>query len=191
MQHTILERKFMTQPLVDNQTQAISKLFASDTECKILIEKFNCNLRSIIQNNQQPVESAAHIEFRSVLVKDIDINQIALLKETIISANNNIFKFDLHVDKIDCFFAKYSAAMHYAQLHFDCIAGPLQRKLSFSLLLNDDYDGGDFEVLLPPAMEKITGKLIVFPSYLPHRITCVTKGIRYAIFGWVYGPHYV
>ena len=73
----------------------------------------------------------------------------------------------------------------------DCIAGPLQRKLSFSLMLNDGYVGGNFELLQPPGPTTEVGKLLVFPSYLAHKITPVTQGVRYVIFGWVYGPPYV
>ena len=65
------------------------------------------------------------------------------------------------------------------------------RKLSFSLFLNDDYEGGEFQIktgrenYIPPEQE--TGNLLFFPSYLVHRVTLVTKGTRMAIVGWVHG----
>jgi PKHD-type hydroxylase len=172
------------------QAQAISQHFMPIQLCNNLITKFNQGLESIIQKSNQ-LEYTSELEYRSVLIKDINIDEIPALKSSVLSANSQIFNFNLYEDTVDCFFAQYSTGMHYDQLHLDCIAGPIQRKLSFSLLLNDDFDGGDFELLQPPRIEKVAGKLIVFPSYLPHRVTRVTRGVRYVIFGWFYGPHYV
>jgi len=69
------------------------------------------------------------------------------------------------------------------------------RKLGFSLFLNDDYEGGEFQIMtgrdiyIPPEQE--TGNLLIFPSYLLHRVTLVTKGTRLAIVGWVHGNSFV
>ena len=61
------------------------------------------------------------------------------------------------------------------------------------MFLNDNYQGGDFEIL----GEKLEfdrlnttrkGKLFVFPSFLPHRVTKITAGTRYVIFGFLLGP---
>jgi hypothetical protein len=35
------------------------------------------------------------------------------------------------------------------------------------------------------------GTVIVFPSYLAHCVTPVTKGVRWALVGWVHGPSFV
>lgn len=65
------------------------------------------------------------------------------------------------------------------------------RKLGFTLFLNDDYDGGEFQIksgrenYIPPQQE--TGNLLFFPSYLVHRVTLVTRGTRSVIVGWVHG----
>jgi PKHD-type hydroxylase len=36
-----------------------------------------------------------------------------------------------------------------------------------------------------------TGSVIVFPSDTEHRVTPVTKGIRYSLVAWFLGPPYV
>ena len=79
------------------------------------------------------------------------------------------------------------------------------RKLSFSVLLNDDYEGGDLElayhtghgivsdepdVKIHKAPKK-RGQMVIFPSETIHRVTPVTKGIRKSIVGWVIGPPFV
>jgi len=70
------------------------------------------------------------------------------------------------------------------------------RKLSFTLCLNDDYEGGDFEICNPhPIPEYSTtttfklqkGDMIVFPSHIWHRVKPVTKGVRKSLVGWVVG----
>ncbi len=70
------------------------------------------------------------------------------------------------------------------------------RKLSFTVQLSDPttYDGGDLEL----AVHELTGTsagglraqgtLILFPSFLMHRVTPVTRGARHAIVGWLHGP---
>jgi PKHD-type hydroxylase len=65
------------------------------------------------------------------------------------------------------------------------------RKLGFTLFLNDDYEGGEFQIktgrenYIPPQQE--TGNLLFFPTYLVHRVTLVTRGTRSVVVGWVHG----
>ena len=74
------------------------------------------------------------------------------------------------------------------------------RKLSMTILLSDDYTGGDFQIaslnsdrgsysvtVHTPPVEGI-GSIVVFPSFLMHRINPVEKGIRYSLVAWFVGP---
>ena len=69
------------------------------------------------------------------------------------------------------------------------------RKLSMSIILNNNYDGGQFQfaTLTPEAEGKIhttylsTGSVIVFPSFLTHRVKPVTRGVRYSLVAWFVG----
>ena len=86
---------------------------------------------------------------------------------------------------------------------------PSTRKLSYSILLNvGKYKGGELEFHLgrgdnvPDNTMKMQsvrpnqtgadalGSMILFPSYLIHRVLPVTKGIRYAIVGWMNGASF-
>jgi PKHD-type hydroxylase len=75
------------------------------------------------------------------------------------------------------------------------------RKISMSILLNDDYEGGELEFSLlnikgdgthyvnefkTPPIGK--GSIVFFPSFLAHRVTPVTKGERYSLVAWFLGP---
>tara|TARA_R100000988_G_scaffold95340_1_gene61540 strand:+ start:1322 stop:1855 length:534 start_codon:yes stop_codon:yes gene_type:complete len=63
------------------------------------------------------------------------------------------------------------------------------RVLSCSLILNDNYDGGDFvffdeEYLI----KKKKGSIVMFPSNFcfPHAVTPVSNGDRHAIITWIH-----
>lgn len=70
------------------------------------------------------------------------------------------------------------------------------RKLSFSLMLNDDYEGGDLQFYFPATLRgrqtipKKKGTLIIFDSRIVHRVTRVREGKRKSIVGWVVGPRW-
>ena len=70
------------------------------------------------------------------------------------------------------------------------------RKLSMTVLLNDNYEGGEFQFatynreeceISTPEFNK-TGMIIVFPSDMEHGVAPVTKGIRYSLVTWFLGP---
>ena len=73
------------------------------------------------------------------------------------------------------------------------------RKLSMTVLLNDNYEGGEFQfatynrekcTITTPEFNE-TGSIIVFPSDIEHRVAPVTKGIRYSLVVWFLGPPFI
>ena len=69
-----------------------------------------------------------------------------------------------------------------------------ERKYTFIIQLTDSskYKGGNLEFLSGYDIDTIKsrqqGTLIVFPSYLQHRISPILEGERYSIVGWISGP---
>ena len=62
------------------------------------------------------------------------------------------------------------------------------RKLSMNIILNDDYEGGELEFFNNKKLiEEKTGTIVVFPSYMVHRVNPVTKGVRYSLSVWFIG----
>ena len=61
------------------------------------------------------------------------------------------------------------------------------RKLSMSIILNDDFEGGEFEFFTKEKVNSKRGTVIVFPSYMLHRVKPVTKGTRYSLVTWFCG----
>lgn len=67
------------------------------------------------------------------------------------------------------------------------------RKLSITVQMSDpsEYEGGELEINAsgkPETLPMDKGKLILFPSYLIHRVKPVTKGARSALVAWSVGP---
>jgi PKHD-type hydroxylase len=62
------------------------------------------------------------------------------------------------------------------------------RKLSMSILLNDDFEGGDFQFGNDrKKILKQKGGIVVFPSFYQHRVLPVTKGVRHSLVTWFVG----
>ena len=72
------------------------------------------------------------------------------------------------------------------------------RKISMSLFLNDDYEGGEFDLELYKPGEETrfdtfkpkSGKALFFKGDQWHRVRPVTSGLRKSIVAWFYGPPY-
>ncbi len=62
------------------------------------------------------------------------------------------------------------------------------RRLSISFLLNEEYDGGEFQFFGDYKINGKTGSAIVFPSNFcyPHEVLPVSSGTRHSIVTWVY-----
>ena len=60
--------------------------------------------------------------------------------------------------------------------------------LSIIGILNDDYEGGELIMFEDKKIDTKKGDLIIFPSNFlyPHKITPVTKGVRYSYVSWVW-----
>jgi PKHD-type hydroxylase len=66
------------------------------------------------------------------------------------------------------------------------------RKLSAVILLNDSFEGGNFELFHHGKPSELTvGSMILFPSFRVHRVTEVTSGERWSLVSWVNGPPFV
>ena len=68
------------------------------------------------------------------------------------------------------------------------------RKLSIVIQLSDesDYEGGNFEFkeMGTPEGFRAQGSVLVFPSYLVHRVSEITKGTRRSLVNWIEGPRW-
>jgi PKHD-type hydroxylase len=118
------------------------------------------------------------------------------LAKLIIEANETLWQFDLTgiLDNIQ-FTVYHEGGGHY-NWHLDI--GPRElswRKISLTIQMSEDedYEGGELEFMRGPYPQKAPrgkGVVVVFPSYLLHRVTPVTKGTRKSMVLWVGGGRY-
>jgi PKHD-type hydroxylase len=108
---------------------------------------------------------------------------------------NKVCKWEYHVTgRENVQFAEYGPEQHYAW-HTDTftLAGtPTERKITVVCLLNDEFEGGEFQVRLysdyTAPLQK--GTMIAFPAILEHRVIPVTSGVRYSATMWFNGPRF-
>lgn len=118
------------------------------------------------------------------------------LSQYIEQANNSLWKFDLQsiIDSIQ-YTVYHEGGGHY-DWHIDIGPNTINhRKVSITIQLSDpnEYEGGDLEIWAGgdfKTIERKKGCAILFPSFLMHRITPVTKGTRRSLVLWVGGEHY-
>lgn len=128
-------------------------------------------------------------------VHDLSIRDF--LWEYVKQANINAFGVDV-ANFAELQFTEYHASEggHYDWHHDIDWAGekPSDRKLSITVQLSDpsEYTGGDFQFneCETPANAKEKGTILVFPSYLQHRVTPVLSGTRKSLVAWFHGPRW-
>jgi predicted 2-oxoglutarate/Fe(II)-dependent dioxygenase YbiX len=91
--------------------------------------------------------------------------------------------------KLDDFqFTEYEATGHF-DWHVDSTNDVYpDRYYSAIILLNDEYSGGELEIIesnQKTIIEKNIGNLILFPSTYRHRVLPILTGKRYSLVNWV------
>jgi PKHD-type hydroxylase len=172
------------------------------------IEKYFSTLKlndSIIfaDENQNIISKDEIRKSKSALVDRSQENSwiFDILRNVSAHANNEFFNFDLlGFDYIQ--YAEYHGDGGHYRYHTDLVYGampdnmPFPRKLSFSLILSDpsEYTGGEFWFKSGDdtggKAEQPKGRLIVFPSWVLHKVTPVTSGVRKSLVWWVNGPKF-
>jgi len=117
-------------------------------------------------------------------------------------ANDQLYGFDLSglIEPIQ--FLKYTTAQgelpngHYTW-HVDFGEGAMAtRKLSMVIQLSppEAYDGCEFRMYSDRGPQELAyrgqGAAFMFPSWTPHSVAPITRGVRYALVCWVHGPRF-
>ena len=164
------------------------------------ISEIVSNLDSVeggVKNSQD--QSSRKSQVKWIHSSDNTFDLFSHLESLIDYANKDYYNFDI---------INSSEAIQYTEYneldngeygwHTDAFApsAPPYRKLSLTIQLSDpsEYEGGDLQINIPqPEKNVITtvpkkkGEVIIFPSYMWHRVTPVTKGVRKSLVWWVGG----
>jgi PKHD-type hydroxylase len=111
---------------------------------------------------------------------------------------NKIWGFDLiSADEEIQYTEYYDKNEGHYDWHQDIGPGsPSHRKVSITVQLSDsdEYEGGDLQIWSGGQniqnAARGAGVVVIFPSYMMHRVTKVTKGTRRSFVLWVGGSHY-
>ena len=125
----------------------------------------------------------------------------AIAYNAIINANLQYFNYDIGNIWESVQVTVYNEDHSHYEWHCDNVdvrevqSIPTERKLSCSFLLSDpdDYDGGELQFNLShnkffKSVKPKRGIIYVFPSWIPHRVRPVTRGVRKSIVAWMSGP---
>jgi|TARA_B110000908_G_C10110789_1_gene382942 PKHD-type hydroxylase len=163
-------------------------------------------IQSLEENKADTIGSNSN-EVRSSKVRWIPQNDdwhwlYEKLSDMISTANNTLWNFDLtHIPEQIQYTEYYATEKGHYTWHQDIGPGMLsKRKISITVQLSgpEEYEGGDLEVFTGGNYKegdfikspKGMGTVFIFPSYLLHRVTPVTKGIRRSFVLWVGGSPY-
>jgi PKHD-type hydroxylase len=119
------------------------------------------------------------------------------LRDRVAATNTDWFRYDINGFHEQLIFLRYDfdPVKPGKYLWHQDIGGGMSslRKLSTVTQLSDpaDYDGCRLRLFSnmdsdPGKVER--GDTLIFPSYLPHCVTPITRGTRYSLVSWVTGP---
>jgi PKHD-type hydroxylase len=124
---------------------------------------------------------------------------ILKMNQIITETNDRFFDYDLqlwdhfqYTEYHDTDLGEYKEHTD-TQFGFEMPASILTRKLSISIMLNDDYEGGDLYIgsgKEKTVIPKKKGRIVFFPSYMYHGVSPVTSGNKKSIVIWVQGPRF-
>ena len=142
------------------------------------------------------------LHYRTSVIRWLDAHRegdiVSRVMTFVLSSNRTNFGVDI-VAPYEIQFTEYHATN---QGHYDWHQGvwlesdkPFARKLSVVVQLSDpaEYEGGAFEFFglqSPGPTFAPRGSLLIFPSFLQHRVLPVTKGTRRSLVTWVEGPRW-
>lgn len=109
--------------------------------------------------------------------------------------NNTYFHFDIDSINEKMQFIKYNCHGHKFDWHMDRYSGGPVRKFAVIIQLSneEDYSGGSIELMLTrekTIMTKKIGSLIIFPSYILHRVSPILSGTRKSLLCLISGPSF-
>jgi PKHD-type hydroxylase len=148
-------------------------------------------------------EGTVDLSVRSVKYRELlfspDLQWIAdRILQKVIEVNNNLYRFQLA--RIDEFkVLEYNSGDFY-DWHIDLgkYETACTRKISIIVFINDrhEYEGGQLIWHMTDFKDKVIitqqkGSIVLFPSFMPHKVEKVTSGTRKVLLAWVHGNSFV
>jgi len=174
--------------------------FLSDVYSDSIIHQIN-RMAGILKSDSEDIP-APNVK-KTAYVKPLRINQfspvLAPFVDSTLWLNRNYFGFDLfqitesdHINYNIYDSANNGEYSWHSDGYKDC---PQDIKLTAIVNVSEqEYEGGDLELFINGVrvIDEIRkpGTVVIFPSYIQHRVTPVTKGRRITISKWLMGPNW-
>lgn len=181
----------------------------SEEEVSLIVASMNQSEREQAQIGTEEADIDTLMKYRSSKVRFIDYSKeyswlFEKFNKIVEKVNEEYYNFDLNGYDFVQYSEYYANENGHYDYHIDLMMDMipqkdydfLYRKLSFSLCLNQqgvDYSGGDFKIKTgaEDASVKLNrGDMLVFPSFILHKVEPVTEGVRKSLVGWVVGPKF-
>jgi len=190
------EYTYYLNPATNNEWAYLKEYFTHE-ECDRIIGLGNSHPRQVsavnVTNDVLNSLRKGHVVF----LKSTDSNNDWIFEKmatAVRGLNKQFWNFDLNfIETLQ--FSIYDDPNDFYGAHMDMAhARPEARKLSIVVQLSDpaDYQGSNLQFHSSNLNFYDTindrGTLIAFPSYMVHRVTPLTSGIRYSLVSWVCGP---
>ena len=161
--------------------------------CKEIID-----LSSTLKKEQGKVKEAGNYDQkrRDSTISWIPFNKMQPMYDDLLhliqKINRNHFGFSNLQITEPAQVSEYSKGQFYhwhTDSSIDMVKEPPVRKLSMTLLLNDPskFEGGNLEIAGKTLSHMKQGHAAIFASFLQHRVTPVTKGVRKSLVVWFSG----
>ena len=191
----------LQNPQPDQEMIMVGTSVLSDEAKKVLNEYISTHELTSAETRQPTDEEASSAETRKTDIMWIESNETTAplywnIANIVQGMNSEKWSFDINcIETLQ--YSVYEEGGHYIT-HSDApmVGQAFQdnRKLSFSILLNDpdDFEGGELDVTAfhQDGHKLLKDEMLMFPSMMPHSVTPVTKGTRKALVGWVRGPNW-
>lgn len=173
--------------------------YFSNEEIEKIVELGNKNFKGTAEINKGINDQSVRSSVISwITPTDESLFIFKKLSDAVNQINDRFFKYDIHTLE-DLQFTEYDSSYKgkYSAHSDDGYDANLFRKLSVSVQLSDehDYEGGELvfyrhSLHSPSIAPKSKGSVIIFPSYVVHEVTPVTRGLRKSLVSWISGPRF-
>lgn len=171
----------------------------SDAEIESIINMANAQpLETSVVGNRMDnfkVDSSYRSSNISWLAHGADTEWIyKRISSLVLVANSECWQMDIAGFGENLQVAQYNSSTGgYFDWHMDTGESLSHRKISVTVQLSNEneYEGGELQLKTSRrnrAVSKAKGSVIMFPSYILHRVSPVTKGVRRSMVVWISGP---
>jgi PKHD-type hydroxylase len=185
----LLQQNYTKIPLILHNFVSYNNVFTKN-ECNEIINYSN----NYIENHTSDIEIKIKMCY---LLPDKKINFIYdRIRKLVTETNMNIWNYNLYDFGEPIKFLEYNEKYNsHLKIHNDI--GNVRgwesfRKLTIIVQLTDENTYEDCNLMIQNGDKLVTtnknqGSIIIFPSFMMHQVTPITKGIRHSLVLWAYG----